>query len=402
MQHKQPDTRVTREEFRILSIVVLVAICGMLGIDIHLASLPHIMEFLKTDQTHMQQSISIFLLGMGGSLLFYGPLSDKHGRKPIVIFGLTLAAIASFATAYTTTISAFLLMRLLQGIGSGVCIGVGRTIIADVLQGVRFAIIGSYFAMFITLSPLLAPAIGGYVQKWFGWQENFILLGGILTSVVLLYGFFCPETNKHINPHAFTIKGLAENYKTLLSHPTFIGCTLVTGSLMACNMAYATISPFVFQIQYHLTPVVYGWVTAIAATGSIVGKIVGPISIRRLGSQRTIVIGLSLVLLSGIWMVFLVKAGLDIIPLIVMSVFITIFCISFMGPIFTAYALSPFEKIRGSAGALYGSFQMLTAFVSSALIGMFSHDGVIILAIAYCILGVLALFAYFGLIDRTP
>lgn len=402
MTQPQTDTRITREEFKILSIVVLVAICGMLGVDIHLASLPHIMTYMHTDQAHMQQSISVFLLGMGGSLLFYGPLSDKHGRKPIVIFGLALAAIASFATAFTHDISSFLAMRLLQGIGSGVCVGVGRTIVADVLQGVRFAIIGSYFAMVISLSPMLAPALGGYIQNWFGWQENFIVLGSILTAVVLLYGFICPETNKHINPHAFTAKGLVENYATLLSHGTFIGCTLVTGLLMACNMAYATISPFVFQIQYHLSPVAYGWVTALAATGSIVGKIAGPISIRRLGSHRTIVIGLSLVLLSGISMLLLAATHLDMIPLIILSVFITIFCISFMGPILTAYALTPFTRIRGSAGALYGSFQMLTAFISSAIIAMFTHDGIIILAIAYCILGILAIISYFKLVERTP
>lgn len=400
MSTNHPNTKVTFEEFKVLSVTVLVAICGMLGVDIHLASLPHIMKDLQTDQAHMQQSISVYLLGVGGSLLFYGPLSDKYGRKPIVIFGLTLATIASFATAYTTDITAFLIMRVLQGAGSGVCIGVGRTIIADVLQGVRFAIIGSYFAMVITLSPLLAPALGGYIQHWYGWQENFIVLGVILTVVLLLYTFICPETNKHKNPHAFTAKGLLHNYHLLLTHPIFVGCTIITGLLVASNMAYATISPFVFQMQYHLSPVIYGWVTALAATGSVVGKIAAPISIKRLGSDRTVVIGLSMVLLAGLWLLFLVEAGFANIPLIILSVFITIFSISFVGPIFTAYALTPFDKIRGSAGALYGSFQMLTAFVSSAIIGMFAHDGVIVLAIAYCIFGLVGIVTYFKLVDH--
>src|SRR5436309_2599299 len=123
--HNHP---LTFEEFKILAVSVIFAICGMLGIDIHLASLPHIMAYMHTDKSHMQQSVSIFLLGMGVSLLFYGPLSDKYGRKPIVIFGLAFASIFSFASALSTNINTFLILRLLQGIGSGVCMGVGRTI----------------------------------------------------------------------------------------------------------------------------------------------------------------------------------------------------------------------------------------------------------------------------------
>ena len=130
---------VTRQEFKILISAVLLAVCAMLGLDIHLASLPHIMVYMHTDQLHMQQSISIFLLGLGASLLVYGPLSDRYGRKPIVIMGMTLAIISSYVTALTHNVHAFLLMRLLQGIGSGVCMGLGRTIIADVLHGDRLA-----------------------------------------------------------------------------------------------------------------------------------------------------------------------------------------------------------------------------------------------------------------------
>src|SRR3990167_11252174 len=83
---QQSEFAITREEFKTLAIVVVVGICGTLGIDIHLASMPNIMRFMHTDQQHIQQSVSIFLLGMGVSLLFYGPLSDRYGRKPIVIF----------------------------------------------------------------------------------------------------------------------------------------------------------------------------------------------------------------------------------------------------------------------------------------------------------------------------
>ena len=87
-----------------------------------------------------------------------------------------LACISSYSAAFVQHIVPFLILRILQGVGSGVCWGLGRIIAADVMQGERLAATGSYFTLFLSLSPLLAPALGGYVQHWFGWQANFILL----------------------------------------------------------------------------------------------------------------------------------------------------------------------------------------------------------------------------------
>lgn len=392
--------RVTLQEFKILSATVIFAICGMLGIDIHLASLPYIMTFMHTDQTHMQQSISLFLLGMSGSLLFYGPLSDKYGRKPIVIFGLAFASVASFAAAFTKSIELFLFFRLLQGVGSGVCMGVGRTIVADVLQGVRLSSIGSYFSMFLSLSPLIAPALGGYIQHWLGWQANFITLGILLGLGLLLYIILCPETNKYLNPRAFTLSGLYENYESLLLHPVFVGATVVAGIAMAVNMAYATISPFIFQMQFHLGPVAYGWLTAIAGAGGFVGKFVFPIVLKRLGSQKTLFAALTLLLLAGVWILFFDLFNEITITLIMIAAFFSIFSQSFINPISASLALSPFHDKRGSAGALYGSFLTLTAFISSAVVSLFEGNGVMVLGVAYCVLGLLGFIIYLELAKR--
>lgn len=386
--------RLSRNEFKILTITIMFAICGMLGIDIHLASLPYIMDFLHTDKAHMQQSISLFLFGMGVSLLFYGPVSDKYGRRPVVIFGLLLAAITSFAASFSKTIHIFLLLRLLQGVGSGVCIGVGRTILADVLQGVRLATTGSYFSMFISLSPLLAPALGGYVQHWLGWQANFIVLGGILTFVLLIYYFVCPETNTCLVADRLSVRRTLKTYLYLLSMPIFLCSTLITGIAMAANMAYATISPFVFQIQFHVSPVDYGWLTAFAGAGGFIGRFVNPTMVKKLGSHQTLFSGLLMLLIPGIWILAFNFFDAISVSLIIVAVFTTLFGQSCIVPNATSFALSEFYDKRGAAGAIYGSFQLLTAFLSSAVVGLFSKNGVEVLAVAYCFLGVSGLLIY--------
>ena len=114
-------TRLTNKQIKSFFVLTMMATCGLLGIDMHLASMPTMMHLMSTDKTHMQLSISIFLLGIGGSQLFYGPLSDKYGRKPVVVFGLTLAALSNFLVLFSLDINYFLFLRLLQGLGCGVC-----------------------------------------------------------------------------------------------------------------------------------------------------------------------------------------------------------------------------------------------------------------------------------------
>lgn len=380
---------LTRQEFKILSITVFVAICGTLGIDIHLASMPHIMAYLQTDKPHMQQSVSIFLLGMGSSLLFYGPLSDRYGRKPIVIFGLSLAALSSYVTPFTTTIHTFLLVRLLQGIGSGVCLGLGRTIVADVLQGDRLATVGSYFAMVFSLSPVVAPVIGGYIQHWIGWKANFVVLGTVLALALLTYMLFCPETNQHKNPRACTVEIVYQNYKSLLLHSLFVGCMLISGIAMASNMAYATTSAFILQTQFHLNPIVYGWLTTTVGAGAFLGRFITPIAINRIGGRYTLLSGLLLLLLAGLLLLLFIELRIINVPLIIIMVFFTLLAQTMISPNVTSRALSPFKDKRGAAGALFGGFQMLIAFLGSAIIGGFAHDGILVLAISYTALGAL-------------
>lgn len=390
---------LTKQEFFSILAIVSIGFGGLLGIDIHLSSMPSIMSYFKTDKGHMQQSISLFLLGLASSQLIYGPLSDKFGRKPVVLFGIFLASSASFAACFANSIEVFLFLRFLQGAGSSACMGLGRTMIADILQGDRLSTVGSYFTTILAFSPLLAPSVGGYLEFYYGWQANFFVLGSYILLAGIFFFLACPETNKHIQEEPLKFKAIFKTYLSLFQKKLFIGCCLVAGVAMAANIAYATISPFIFQTEYHLTAIQYGWVTAFAGLGALVGKLFNPIFVNRIGGMYTLKFGIYLLSVAFAWLLVSRLLNLEWISLIIFGVFIAILSQSLISPNAMSYGLSPFHTRRGAASAVYGSLMLLVSFSVSSIVSIFNEYGLIVLTICYGILAIASLIIFYLMIN---
>jgi DHA1 family bicyclomycin/chloramphenicol resistance-like MFS transporter len=176
----------------------------------------------------------------------------------------------------------------------------------------------------------------------------------------------------------------------------------MTGIAVAVGMVYATVSSFVFQMQFHLTPVAYGWLTAVAGVAGFGGRIVNTILIKKVGSQKTLFTGFLFLIFAGVFLAFFIVTKHVTIFYIMVSVFFTMFSQSFITSNCSSKALSPFHDKRGAAGALYGSFQMLAAFFVSAVVGSLAHDGVDLLALSYLMLGVIGAMIYFYVFRRRP
>ncbi|MDF1797470.1 MAG: multidrug effflux MFS transporter [Coxiellaceae bacterium] len=388
-----------RARFKAQAIVIFIAMSGIMGIDIHLASLPAIMRYMHVDATQTQQSITFYIFGMGASLLIAGPVSDKLGRRPVVITGLIIAALGSFSAVFTQHITPFLISRLVQGLGAGACAGLGRTMSVDVFYDNPREPARAYFATMLGLSPLLAPMIGGYLQHWFGWQANFVFLGGFFLVLLIIYGAFCPETNLHINHSLQLGKILFKQYTDLLRHTGFILATVACSIAVTTNIAYATLSPFIFQLHYHLSPVTYGWLTTAASVGIILGRFVNGRLIKHFSNLHTIRIGLCLLLAAGIWLTFFVLTDLVNIALILVAVFLTLFGQALISGNAMILALTEQHNRRGIAGSLFGSFQSFIIFATTLIISLFSHEGTGLLAGTYLVMG-LAGFGVYLLLSK--
>lgn len=394
------ETSKAHDMFTLL-IIVLVAMSGLMGIDIHLASMPSMMTYMDTDKIHIQQSITLYLLGLGVSLLFYGPLSDKYGRKPIVIFGLIVACVSSFLVVLFHGIFAFLILRLIQGVGAGASAGLGRTMAVDMFHKKTLNSMRSYFSAIIALSPLIAPLLGGYLQHYFGWQSNFIFLSAFFLLLIFPYAFLTIETNRHIRPDLNLSKTLVSNYRYLLKHPAFVGATLLGGIGMAITIIYATLTPFIFLDVYHLSPIVYGWITMGVSLGILLGRLFNGFLVRRLNNLGVLLFGMHLIVIPGVFIVLIVLFHQTWMLIVLLCIFLALSGQAFMRANAMFIALFPHNDKRGSAGALFGSFQTLVSFLCGALISLFPHEGMLLLGASYILLGFLSYSIYLGLLKHN-
>ncbi|MEM1243482.1 MAG: multidrug effflux MFS transporter [Pseudomonadota bacterium] len=394
------NTKLTLSELKYLIIAMLILSSGVMGLDINLPSLPFIMKYLHTDQANMQLSVSLYLLGTFMSILVYGPLSDKYGRKPVMIFGLSLSCITSFLTMSSHSIESFLLFRFVQGLGAGVCFTLARTIITDLMQGEKLANMASYFSMLVSISPLLAPAVGGYIQELFYWQVNFFVLGIIIAILLVAFILFCKETNLNKNPQAFSLNGIVKNYTYVIKQPIFLGGAIIAGLGSAINIVFATLGAFIIQIELNYSPVVYGWAITSIALVIMLSKIICPYVTQKLGSQKTILFGLILIFIAGA--ALLLGKLLHLIDLgsLMLCVYIAIFGLPFVMLNAMALALSSFAGRRGAANSVYSSGQHASGFIFSASVSLFSTSGIVPLALTYITISSLSLICYFTIIDK--
>lgn len=385
-----PEARLSSEERRVVVMITILLLAGLMGTDIHLAALPELVIVMSANPATVQASIPLFLLGVGLSALVYGPLSDKLGRKPVVLTGLSIAILGNIWGALVLEIEQFLVARFVQGLGSGVCVALSRIILADIVQGKQFAITSSYITLFTGLSIVLGPLIGSALLSQFGWQANFVAMALLIGTVWIGFAVICPETNSHRNSHTHLAAAFL-TYGDVLRSTTFLSATILAGIGMTCFVLYTTTSPFILQQRLGLSPLEYGWATAAIGSGLLISRLALPRLIKRYGMISIIQAGLAILVACGLSLLILETADTLLVMTFLPSVAGVLFSYTFIVLCASAISMMPFTDKRGAAGALYSCSQMALAFAVSTLVIAFAGDGVLLLAISYLVLPVVGL-----------
>lgn len=395
MKPKEPQTQepmqpISPKQWGLSILAILTAVCALMGTDLYIPAMPDMANFLHVMPSDIQMTITIYLLGVGFGALFYGPLSDKIGRKPAVLSGMVAGFIGCILIVFAKSLDLIIIGRLIQGLGASAGICIATSIIMDVLPDKKqIAYIGSYLSLFMGISPLIAPPIGGYLAHLFGWRACFIALAIYFGVLVLAYIFIFKETNKSKNKDALKPKIILSNYFTLIKNKTFLIMCICASIPLAWVISYANIAPFLFITKFNLTPVIFGWITLIVGVGNLFGKYSNSFVIKKISLINAIRVGMFLGLTGGIWLLLCSFMGIATPFTVILGVIVTQLAVGLVISNTPAIALPPFRHIGGSASALYRSSQQFMAFIISAILTALPWHNTLVLGSSFCILAII-------------
>ena len=382
-------------------LALLLAITGSLGVDIHLSSLPKIMADLQTSQDSIEQSVTLYLLASGISMLIYGPVADVIGRKKTIIAGLSFASICNFLVITTSNLETFLLLRFLQGFGGGVSWCLARVIFVDLLDGKKLAIWGSYCALAISLSPMVAPMVGAYIQHIFGWRVTFMFLGAFTALVAVLFLVLFKDTLDPKNRQLLKIKQQLHIFKLILTNTIFLCTVIVSALIYSCVMIYATLSPFIFQIELNVSALDYGHLTFLIGLFSVISKIITPSLINRLEMRKTCLLGFCILSISGIFLCSAVIIDKVSVTTMTTGIGIAYLSGSMILSTIMATALSIFPKNKGTATALYSASQLIISYCVSSTISSIPIKSSSALAFSYLVIACIGSILFISTINKN-
>lgn len=357
----------------IILVLALLTAFGPLSIDMYLPALPEIARQFSVELSSVQLSLASFLMGLACGQIFYGPLTDRYGRKKPLYLGLIFYCLSSFLCATAGNIESLILFRFMQALGSCAGLVISRAIVRDLYRPHEAAKVFSLLMLIMGLAPILAPVLGGYLTIAFGWRSIFWVLGGISLLTLLAVHYFLKET--HVSDVETGKTNVLRNFKEILSDKDFIGHTLSMSLVYGGMFAYITGSSFVFINHYGLTPNHYSWVFGINAFGLITFSQVNGRLLRKLNPEIILRKVYPFTAIAG-FLLFL--TGFFDGPLWVMCVglFLFILNMGMVAPNAAASALANQKKYAGSASALMGTIQFIIAALVSSLVSHF-HDGTI-------------------------
>ncbi len=297
-----------------------------------------------------------------------GNLSDRFGRRPVLIGGFLLYIAGSVVSLFVMSIEQLILARLLQAVGGGASVVLARAIVRDLFEGAEAGQMLAKMAAIMGLVPALAPMLGGVVQDFYGWKANFIAMA--LFGVVLL-GIVATSLGETLPParrQSAAPIAILRNYRRLLADMRFLKYLAVACVCFSGLFAFISGSSFVLQGRYGLSPVVYGLCFGAMAGGYVAGSLSGSRLVRRFGIDGTLRAGGFAAALGGLLMLGGLMSSVSALA-IVMPIVIYGFAVGLTMPQAMAGALTPFPEMAGTASSLLGFLQAMAGAIAGIYVG---------------------------------
>src|SRR5882724_298424 len=342
---------------------------GPLSMDMYLASLPSIGQLLGAPASQVQLTISFYLIGFATAQVFHGPLSDRHGRRQVLLATLGLYLVASLACALSFSIETLIAARFVQAVGGSGATVLARAVVRDMFEGMRIGRELSRMAAIMALAPLVAPLIGGVLQTAFGWRSNFVALICFGAAAWAMVWFLLPETLRQRAPEPVSFASTLRSYRRFLGERVFVIHLGIATCCLCGLFAWISSAAFVVQDIYGYSALAFGITFALASGGYLTGTIFAARFVSRWGSGHLMGLGCSAMALSGLVLVLLLTFGPNRAEVLVAAVCLYLFGMGMSLPQSQAGALLPFPDRAGAASSLLGFISLTSSAAVGAVIG---------------------------------
>ena len=367
----EPHTHV--HYYRLALILGALTAIGPLAIDMYLPALPTIAREFGVDASVVQSSLAAYFIGIAIGQAFYGPLSDRLGRKPILYLGLALFMVSSIGCAQAESVTALIAFRFLQALGGCAPIVIPRAIVRDHFDQAGSVRMLSVLMLVMGLAPILAPLIGGQLLVNFGWRAVFWLLTAYAAVWLTVVAVLLPESLPSARRLRHPLSDVLAVYWRLARDRKFMGHALSGALIFAGLLAYISGSPVVFIELFDVPPERFGFFFGVNAIGIIVASQVNRWLVGRVETPRIVRVVLLVAMTAGVVLVVDAYSGFGGFAGILVPLFFYIACHGFVLPNTTALAMAPHGRVAGSASALLGTLQFVLGAVAGSLIGAFAN-----------------------------
>ncbi|WP_198405709.1 multidrug effflux MFS transporter [Chitinophaga caeni] len=343
---------------------------GPFTIDMYLPGFPAIAKDLHTLPSKVSLSLSSYFIGISVGQFLYGPLLDKYGRKPPLLFGLGLYVSASLACVFVTSIEGLIAWRFFQALGSCAANVAAMATVRDIFPVKDNAKVFALLMLVVGASPMVAPTLGGYLTSSLGWQAVFVVLTcmgilNIINVVLWLPDKYVPDRTLSLDP-----KSIIQNFAAVVKVPQFSTYAMAGAITFSGLFAYISASPNVFMEHFSLDGKVYGWVFAFLSIFFIGSSQINSMLLRWYRSEQIVrtVLCIQVIIASC----FLVSSLLGWMNVTTCILFLMgyLSCLGIINPNTAALSLAPFSQKVGSASAVLGASQMTAGAIVSMAISL--------------------------------
>ncbi|EOZ4594565.1 Bcr/CflA family multidrug efflux MFS transporter [Morganella morganii] len=381
--------------FGLIFILGLLSMLMPLAIDMYLPSMPTIARDFGVTEGDVQMTLNSYLIGFAAGQLVYGPMADALGRKPVILGGTLIFALASAGCAMSQDIGTFIGMRGLHGFAAAAASVVINALMRDMFTKDEFSRSMSFVVLVMTVAPLLAPIMGGMMMLWFSWHAIFwtIMIAALIAALLVL--FFIRETLPKERRQPFRLRIMLGQFVTLFRQKRVLCYMVASGFSFAGMFSFLSAGSFVYIQLYGLTELEFGYCFALNIVFLFIMTTINSRYVRRFGALNMLRTGLVVQLLAGCWLVLAASADLGFVALMI-GVACYVGNIAMITSNAMAVILDDYPHMAGTASSLAGVLRFGIGAGVGAVVASFDMTTVwpMVGAMALCILIATSLVLY--------